>query len=61
MDTEYIEDLKLEKDSDTLIVSSDKKSLPILKYKLHILYLVENNEIVLIIGETGCGKSTRKV
>lgn len=55
-----MEDLRLEKDIDTFILSPDKKFLPILRYKLQILYLVEQNNIVVVIGETGCGKSTRK-
>ena len=60
MDTEYIEDLKQDKDSDPFIVYPEKRFFPILRYKLHILYLLETNDIVLIIGETGSGKSTRK-
>ena len=60
MDEEYMEDLKVEKDNDALIAYPDKKYLPILRYKLHILYLVENNNIVIVTGETGSGKSTRK-
>lgn len=61
MDEDYLEDLRLEKDSEPYITGPDKRSLPILRYKLHILYLVENNNVVVIAGETGSGKSTRKV
>ena len=32
--------------------------LPVITRKRDILYLVENNKVVLIEGETGCGKST---
>ena len=59
MDEEYIEDLKLDKDSDPYLFQPNKKFLPILRYKLHILYLVEQNNIVIVAGETGSGKSTR--
>ena len=55
-----MEDLKLEKDSDPFILFPNKKTLPILRYKLHILYLIEINNILIVVGETGCGKSTRK-
>lgn len=59
MDEEYIEDLKLDKGSDPFLYAPSRKFLPILRYKLHILYLIEQNNVVIIAGETGSGKSTR--
>lgn len=32
---------------------------PIDEYKSHLLYLLEKNQILIVIGETGSGKSTR--
>ena len=34
-------------------------SLPIYAHRTEILYLLETNQTVIIIGETGCGKSTQ--
>ncbi|KAG9510394.1 putative ATP-dependent RNA helicase DHX35, partial [Fragariocoptes setiger] len=33
--------------------------LPIFEHKDHILYLLENHQVLIIKGETGCGKSTQ--
>ena len=38
---------------------AQKKNLPISKNRDHILYLLEKHQVVLIVGETGCGKSTQ--
>jgi HrpA-like RNA helicase len=40
-------------------IDIQRKQLPIYKYKNHILYLLENNRVLVLIGETGCGKSTQ--
>lgn len=61
MDEELIEELKLEKASDELVILQDKQFLPIIRYKLPILYLVEHNNLLIVAGETGSGKSTREV
>lgn len=36
-----------------------RQSLPIFKYRQHILDVLENNQIFVLSGETGCGKSTQ--
>nr|XP_031839959.1 ATP-dependent RNA helicase DHX30-like isoform X1 [Nomia melanderi] len=36
-----------------------EKNLPIQQYKSHILNTIENNQVVIIKGDTGCGKSTQ--
>lgn len=33
--------------------------LPIIKYKEEIVKAVKQNDVVVISGETGCGKSTQ--
>lgn len=33
--------------------------LPIYKHKKQIIYSIENYQVVIIVGETGCGKSTQ--
>lgn len=59
MDLDYIESLKSEKESELILSPQEKKQLPILRYETHILYLIEKNQVALILGETGSGKSTR--
>jgi len=40
-------------------IERQRQSLPVFRYRNHILYLVENYRTVIIVGETGCGKSTQ--
>ena len=43
----------------SLSIERQRQSLPVFRYRSHILYLVENYRTVVIVGETGCGKSTQ--
>ncbi|XP_053620503.1 probable ATP-dependent RNA helicase DHX35 isoform X2 [Plodia interpunctella] len=36
-----------------------RQKLPVFQYRNHILYLLENYQTLVLIGETGCGKSTQ--
>ncbi|XP_046842076.1 probable ATP-dependent RNA helicase DHX35 isoform X1 [Xenia sp. Carnegie-2017] len=36
-----------------------RQRLPVFKHRTNILYLVEKYQTVIIVGETGCGKSTQ--
>ena len=42
-----------------LSIEKQKEKLPIYQYKKHILYLIETYRTVIIVGETGSGKSTQ--
>ncbi|XP_053430200.1 probable ATP-dependent RNA helicase DHX35 isoform X2 [Nycticebus coucang] len=42
-----------------LSIEQQRQKLPVFKLRNHILYLIENYQTVVIIGETGCGKSTQ--
>uniref|UniRef100_A0A158Q8I6 Myosin motor domain-containing protein n=1 Tax=Elaeophora elaphi TaxID=1147741 RepID=A0A158Q8I6_9BILA len=42
-----------------LSIQQQRIRLPIFKYRSHILYLLEKYRILIIVGETGCGKSTQ--
>ncbi|XP_077729289.1 putative ATP-dependent RNA helicase DHX35 isoform X4 [Canis aureus] len=42
-----------------LSIEQQRQKLPVFKLRNHILYLVENYQTVVIVGETGCGKSTQ--
>jgi len=43
----------------SLSIERQRQSLPVFRYRNHILYLVEKFRTVVIVGETGCGKSTQ--
>ena len=45
--------------SGSLGLAAQRQKLPIARYKDHILYLLEKHQVVVIVGETGCGKSTQ--
>uniref|UniRef100_T1KZS8 RNA helicase n=1 Tax=Tetranychus urticae TaxID=32264 RepID=T1KZS8_TETUR len=40
-------------------IDQQRFRLPIYEYKDHILYLIEKNQVLIVRGETGCGKSTQ--
>lgn len=42
-----------------LSIEQQRQKLPVFKLRNHNLYLVENYQTVVIVGETGCGKSTQ--
>ena len=42
-----------------LPLTTQRQRLPIYSNRLHILYLLEHYRTVVIVGETGCGKSTQ--
>ncbi|XP_078336067.1 putative ATP-dependent RNA helicase DHX35 isoform X2 [Crassostrea virginica] len=43
----------------SLSIEQQRQKLPVFKLRNHILYLVENYQTVVVVGETGCGKSTQ--
>lgn len=44
----------------SLSLSSQRTRLPIYKHREKLLYSVEKYGCVVVVGQTGCGKSTRK-
>lgn len=40
-------------------LNAQRSRLPIAKNKDHILYLLEQHQVLVIVGDTGCGKSTQ--
>ena len=40
-------------------IPAQRKNIPIFKNKDHILYLLEQFQVLIVVGETGCGKSTQ--
>jgi len=43
----------------SLSLDQQKKRLPIYENRDHILYLLETNQTLVLVGETGSGKSTQ--
>ena len=39
--------------------TSTAASLPVARYRKQLLYLIEKHATVIIVGETGCGKTTQ--
>ena len=42
-----------------LKIRQDQVNLPIFQFKEHILTAVRDHQVILIAGDTGCGKSTQ--
>ena len=40
-------------------LSKQRRMLPIFQRRVELLYAVERYQTVILVGETGCGKSTR--
>jgi HrpA-like RNA helicase len=40
-------------------IEKDRENLPITKYEKAIVYTLRKNRVLLIAGDTGCGKSTQ--
>ena len=45
--------------NSSLSINLQRQRLPIFMHRTNILYLLEKFETVIIVGETGCGKSTQ--
>ncbi|XP_034189179.2 putative ATP-dependent RNA helicase DHX35 isoform X1 [Osmia lignaria lignaria] len=43
----------------SLALDMQRKRLPTFNYRSHIIYLLEKYQTLVLIGETGCGKSTQ--
>eukprot|EP00112_Aurelia_sp_Birch-Aquarium-sp1_P003315 Seg1370.10_Seg1370.9 transcript_id=Seg1370.10_Seg1370.9/GoldUCD/mRNA.D3Y31 product="putative ATP-dependent RNA helicase DHX35" protein_id=Seg1370.10_Seg1370.9/GoldUCD/D3Y31 len=43
----------------SLSIQQQRQRLPVFKYRNHILYLLEKYQTVVLVGETGSGKSTQ--
>lgn len=43
----------------SLAIEAQRDRLPIRKYRDQILYCVEQYQTLVLVGETGCGKSTQ--
>jgi ATP-dependent RNA helicase DDX35 len=43
----------------SMTIAQQRQRLPIFQLRNHILYLVENYRALIVVGETGCGKTTQ--
>ena len=55
----YVNFLQKKKFDKILKIRQDQSNLPIYQFKQHILSTVSRHQVVLIAGDTGCGKSTQ--
>ncbi|XP_054718318.1 probable ATP-dependent RNA helicase DHX34 [Uloborus diversus] len=55
----YLNCLKKQKEEKLRKLKESQENLPIFKYRNAILKAVESNSVVLVAGDTGCGKSTQ--
>ena len=44
-----------------LSLDAQRQRLPIYKHRQKLLWCVEKYRVVIVVGQTGCGKSTRKL
>ncbi|GFT13178.1 probable ATP-dependent RNA helicase DHX34 [Nephila pilipes] len=55
----YLNCIKKQEETKLKKLREAQENLPISKYRTEILRAVENNQIILVAGDTGCGKSTQ--
>ncbi|XP_060571590.1 probable ATP-dependent RNA helicase DHX34, partial [Ruditapes philippinarum] len=55
----YLDFQQKQKLSKLKKVKADQENLPIFQHKSEIVELVRDNQVVIIAGDTGCGKSTQ--
>ena len=55
----FVDFLQKEKFIKLCKLRKSQANLPIAEYRLSILQAIENNQVVILAGDTGCGKSTQ--
>lgn len=55
----YLDCLKKQEETRIKKLKEGQENLPISKYRNEILKAVQENQVVLVAGDTGCGKSTQ--
>ena len=55
----YIDFCQKQKFAKLVKIQKDKQNLPIFQYKEKIVEMVSHHQVVVVAGDTGCGKSTQ--
>jgi ATP-dependent RNA helicase DDX35 len=42
-------------------IQGQRERLPIAKQRTKLLYMVQKHPVVIVVGQTGCGKTTREL
>ena len=42
-------------------IQGERARLPIAKQREKLLYMVQKYQVVVVVGQTGCGKTTREL
>lgn len=48
-----------EKQYRHLTISQQRERLPVFKLRKELLYVIEKYQTTIVVGQTGCGKTTR--
>ncbi|KAG8297706.1 hypothetical protein J6590_030216, partial [Homalodisca vitripennis] len=60
LDRELLEDLREKQSSEQYLEMQEfRRKLPAWEKREELLHMIENNQIIVISGETGCGKTTQ--
>ena len=55
----YVDFVQKQKLSKLVKIQNDQRQLPIYQFKDHIIDMVRQHQVVVVAGDTGCGKSTQ--
>lgn len=45
--------------NENLTIAKQRKMLPIYSHRMQLLYAIEKFQTTILVGQTGCGKTTR--
>lgn len=57
----YMNFLQKQKFDQLVRIRNNQKGLPIWQHKDEILKMIKANQVVIVAGDTGCGKSTQVI
>lgn len=55
------QDLGIDLAQSAYVDAGQRERLPVFQHKSELLYLLEKHGVVIVVGHTGCGKTTRRL